>query len=263
MREARSRSRRRSASPPRSSSAPARRSFFGRRRWRGWRSTIPFSGSERDCLPKREHGCLPKGERGYLLAAALPLLLTLLLGLAGFLKLAARAQAAVALQARLDVCAVKLATHRGRSLARLAEANGVLRLTVVGIYAARGAKAAGPVGAVLGGASEAVLLRMNQGLGLFQAAELARASAAEAALLPCRPGRWSREPAACLATPPLATALRREPTLFPAVSGPLVHRERQGSLARVRCRGGRKKTTLDLHGSRDLRNTDFNDEYTE
>lgn len=257
MREARSRSRRCSPSPPRFFSGPARRSFSGRRRWRAFRSTKPSSG--------RESGFLSRGERGFLLVAALPLLLALLLGLAGFLKLAARAQAAVALQARLDVCAVRVAVSRERTLARLAKANGVLRLTVTGIYAARGAKAAGPVGAVLGGASEAVLLRMNQSLSLFQDSQLALASAAEAALLFCRPGRWSAEPAACLATPPLGTALRRERTLFPDVHGPLVHREQQSGrgLARVRCRGGRKKTTLELRGSRDLKGTDYRDEYTE
>lgn len=248
MKEARSRSRRRSPSPPLSSSAAARRCCCGRRRWRGWRSTGSSSGSE----------------KGFLLVAALPLLLALLLGLAGFLRLAASAQAAVALQARLDVCAVRLAASRERALSRLARANGVLRLTVTGIYAARGLKAAGPVGAVLGGASEAVLLRMNQGLGLFQAAELTRASAAELALLPCRADRWSTEPAACLASPALATALRRERTLFPDVTGVLVHREQNGrSLARFRCRGGTKKTTLELLGSRDLSDTDYRDEYTE
>jgi hypothetical protein len=201
------------------------------------------------------------GCRGFLLVSAAPLLLLLLIGLAGLLKVARAAQAEVALQARLDVCAVRLALARAAILSRLTRANQGLRLTALGIYAARGAKAAGPVGAVLGGASEMVLLRMNHSLALYQEGERMRASAVELTGLACSAGRYSREPAWCLAQPSLAAALRREQALFPDVKGPLVHREGGRRLARFHCAGGRRLTGIELSGTSDLSKNDFSDHY--
>lgn len=234
--------------------APARRSCSGEAWKPGCTSTASSSARAKAC---------GAGSRGFLLVSAAPLLLLLLIGLAGLLKVARAAQAAVALQARLDVCAVRLAVARAATLSRLVRANQGLRLTALGIYAARGAKAAGPVGAVLGGASELALLRMNHGLALYQEGERLRASALELAGLACAAGRYSREPAWCLAQPPLASALRREQALFPDVKGPLVHREGGRRLARFRCGGGRRLTTIELRGTSDLSKTNFSDHYAD
>lgn len=235
-------------------SAHARRSCSGE----AWKPECTSTASSSARAKACGAGC-----RGFLLVSAAPLLLLLLIGLAGLLKVARAAQADVALQARLDVCAVRLAVARAATLSRLTRANQGLRLTALGIYAARGAKAAGPVGAVLGGASELVLLRMNQGLAFYQDGEHLQASALELAGLACAAGRYSREPAWCLAQPSLASALRREQALFPDVKGPLVHRQGGRRLARFHCAGGRRRSGIELSGSSDLSKNDFSDHYAD
>ncbi len=226
----------------------------------GGASSKPSTNTE----ASREAASSSCAQGGFLLVFLLPLLLLLASFLAGSLDAAWRSQAKVALQSRLDVCALRMALERKSTLRKLVRGNQAISLTVAGIYAARGAKAAGPVGAVLGTASEAVLLRMNGALSAMQDTQLAIAGGKELMRLRCEPGQFSKEPATCLPEPPLLSALRREQTLFPDVKGALVHRNQGGALASFRCRSGsRSAAAVELRGGERLRNDDFKDGWTE
>ncbi len=226
---------------------------FGAAWTAGLSSTKPFSG----------HGRSWRSDEGFLLVSALPLLLLFFLALAGTVKIGLSEQAAVALQSRLDQCAVRLAVSRKRTLAQLAKANGPLRLTVLGIYAARGVKLAGPIGAAFGTLSEAALLQANRALGLFQDGLIAKASAEEAAKLLCPANRFSREPVVCLSNPPLPLAFFRESALFPDIRGGLMHRRRETALATIRCWKKSFRTTIELRGPARLDHGHFLDAYVD
>lgn len=204
-------------------------------------------------------------DKGFLVAGLLPALLLLLSALAGLLDISWRAQNRVAMQSRLDICAVKLALKRERSLEGLARLNGALRATVVGIYAARGvAVVSGPIGLALGKGAEAALLAANKALAASQNSLILAGTASELAGSRCASTPFSSPPAACLITPLLAKALHREATLFPDVEGSLAHQNpAQSALARVRCRGKFSAATLAIRGDAGLRETRFTDVYQE
>jgi|GEM_PF-5138410 len=229
--------------------------FFGKACSRGSKSTASFSGPGNvSCT---------EGQEGYLLLFLVPVLLLLTLFLAGSLKVAWKTQAKVALQARLDVCALRMALERKATLALLVRENQAITLTVLGIYAARGAKAAGPVGAVLGGVSEAVLLRTNKSLALLQDSQLRIAGLKELGRFGCETGRYSREPAGCLPSPTLFKATSRNSTLFPDVKGTLRHERNGQALASFHCRGGLASAAVELRGNGDLLTDGFTDVWTE
>ncbi len=174
------------------------------------------------------------------------------------------AQAKTALQSRLDICAVRLATDRKQTLKKVAATNAGLRATVVGIYVARGAMLAGPIGAITGGATLAVLLRTNQTIALVQQGILAAAEARELFHLRCEANQYSGSFAACVPNPPLELALHREQVLFPDVKGAYVHRKRGSKLAGFRCSGGKgQATTLEITGDPKLLGDEFRDKYVE
>jgi hypothetical protein len=185
-------------------------------------------------------------EKGFLLILLLPCLALLTLFFAGSLEVAARSQARIALQSRLDTCAVRAAVARERLLRDLRASNAALESTILGIYAARAALLAPGAGA--GAAAEAgALLRANGALAAAQDADVGKSAAEE--LAPCGPDSFSSEYAACLATPPVAASFRRQPALFPDVRGLLAPRDAGGS-SRVRCVGGRGLVTeLVVRGS--------------
>jgi len=204
-------------------------------------------------------------DQGFLLVFLLPLLLLLALILAGTLKVAWSSQNAISLQSRLDVCAVKLTVARKTTLSHLVKSNRALSATVVGIYIARGVRVLGHVGAILGGASEMALLKVNRGLAALQDAELALAGALEMRNLSCKHSRFSREAAACIPSPALLQALEREKTFFPDVKGALRHRKRENTLARFRCfaLGKTLKATIELRGDSELKSNGLHDAYVE
>jgi hypothetical protein len=182
--------------------------------------------------------------------------------LLGALSVAAKEQARVALQARLDVCAVRIAAARERLFSRLVTTNRALEGTVLGLYAARGALLLGPGGAALGGLSEAALLRANGALAAAESALVAAAQAGELAAARCAPTTVSRETALCAALPPLAELLAREPTLFPDVRGRLRGRAEADGLGRIRCFGERGLVTvLAVQGDQGLLQEGFHDGY--
>lgn len=190
----------------------------------------------------------------------LPLLLLIATFLAGSLQLVALAQKKTALESRLDVCAVRLATSRENTLKRLAEINAGLRINIKAIYAARAALASG-IGAAAAAASLPALMSTNRGLALLEQGFLLQKTALEASLGRCASSHFSREPALCTSSPPLPTALRREKTLYADVLGPYVHLRRSEPLAKVRCWGGPKEAKLSILGDADLKSLDYRDEY--
>jgi hypothetical protein len=183
--------------------------------WRPQRHS--FSG--RDCfcnsmISSNSSAPVPPSQAGFLLVFLLPLLLLLGAFFLGSLKAALHAQARVALQSRLDICAVELSEGRQTVLARLTKTNAALRLNVKAIYVARAAKNAGPYGMAAGSAAEAVLLPINRALALLEDGLLFAAQAKELASLRCRPDLYSSSSAFCAATPPIASAVSRENTLY-------------------------------------------------
>jgi hypothetical protein len=203
-------------------------------------------------------------EEGFLLVFLIPLLLLFLLFLAGSLKVAWRTQEKMALQSRLDVCALRMALERKSTLNSLVNWNLGIQATAWGIYAARGVKVLGPVGAAVGGASEIVLLRTNAALAAAQEAQLRAAGMKELYRLRCEGGTFSSEPAFCTPSPSLHKALKRQSALFPDVKGTLSHESRNGSLATFRCRsGGSDKATVELSGDGRLLKKGFRDAWQE
>ncbi|HEY8280053.1 MAG TPA: hypothetical protein VIH99_10535 [Bdellovibrionota bacterium] len=250
------RSRRCSASCPPRLSRLWLRSFSGEASSSGWPSTTLS-------LRRERRGALA-GEAGFFLPLLASLLLLLLVLLLGGLRIAASSQAAMALQSRLDVCAVRLAEGRKRLLEQLVRSNRALELTVVGVYASRGVKLAGPIGAVVGGLSEAALLQANRGLAFFQTGAIQWTRSREATILRCPSSPFSASEAFCLTLPELGSAFRRERTLFPDVAGALTSSVRTPGLARILCRGGRRlRTTVVVRGDSRLRNGGFRDEVVE
>jgi hypothetical protein len=202
-------------------------------------------------------------EAGFLLVFLLPFLLLVSVTLAGSLKLAWSSQAKVALQSRLDLCALRLATERKKTLQRLQKSNQALALTITGIYLARGVKVMGPVGTVLGGASEAAMLRMNNLLAVGQEAEILGLAARETRHMRCAPTHYSREEAYCWPSPLALKSLRRETTFFPDVKGTLTHESRDGALARFRCRRPPLAASVELRGDARVKTGSFRDAYVE
>ena len=208
--------------------------------------------------------CETCAENGFLLALLLPILVLLgffLLGTIGFTE---RAQARAALQARLDVCAVKLAAARERFYFRLAKANEGVEATKVAIYAARAAMLI-PGAGEAAAAGQQELLALNATLAAAEDGLWMEAATAELSRLRCAPSGYSRESAACLVSPLLSGALQRQKTLFPDVRGTLVHLAPGNSLARVHCTGlaHAVATGLEVRGDPALRQLQgYTDAYT-
>lgn len=200
-------------------------------------------------------------ERGFLLVALPPLLLLALTILWGLMSVANSAYRSVALQSRIDACAVRLALKRETTLSRLASTNRMLEASVAALYVARGARLAGPASAILGGISEAGLLRINIGLAARQDALAASAQAFEINKTKCPADSFSKEPAMCSVNPALLTALARQPTLFPDIKGALKLKVRGVFLAKAQCWSERRVTTLGIRGDPFLTKTKYEDEY--
>jgi hypothetical protein len=210
-----------------------------------------------------EAGKLSGGEAGFLLVFLLPFLLLLSVSLAASLKVAWSSQGKIALQSRLDVCALRMAMARKQTLQKLVRTNQALALTVTGIYLARGVKIAGPVGAAVGSVSEAAMLRMNSVLATAQESLIAVATGKELAHMRCDQSFYSKEEAHCWPFPPIKTALRRESTLFPDVRGTLTHQKKGEELALFRCQRGRNAAAIELRGDSRLMKENLEDAYAE
>ena len=192
-------------------------------------------------------------ERGFLLALLLPVLALLAIFLVGTWRFTERAQARVALQSRLDECAVRAAVARERLFARLGAANAGVNDTKLAIYALRAAALVPGAGEAAMAGQEA-LLALNKSLAAAEDLLLATGAAAELGKLRCPPTSYSHEAAACVALPPVGAALEHEETLFPDVRGPLRHRKEGRRLARIRCAGPHGlSTTLEVTGDPGLR----------
>ncbi len=199
-------------------------------------------------------------ERG---AALVSVLLLLWLGLATFwgTTLVARAtERRVAAQSRLDICAVRLSERRQKLLRDLTRLNKAQRLTVLAIYAARGAMLAGPATAAFGGLGQVQLLQLNKATALAQDTRILAAEAAELAASLCASTPFARGPVFCSATPRPKRAFQRERTLFADVLGPLQSLSKQ-RLTQVSCRQGNLETRLALHGDPSLMTDSFKDRY--
>ncbi len=188
-----------------------------------------------------------------------PLVLLLTAFFLGSLRAAESAQARVALQSRLDVCAVRLAVARERLLKQISRTNTALEVNIAAIYAGRAAMAIPGAGAGAAAAVQA-LLAVNASLAASQTGLLALAQAREVSAIRCAPDSYSVELAGCFANPPVASAFERNATLFPDVKGTLAFRDAgSGDLAKIRCASRGLVTTLAV--ARNGAGGDFHDVY--
>lgn len=237
------------------------------RSWRAFysgKASAGASGSTRNSRPRTGRSSGDRADSGFLLTLLLPVLALLTAFLLGTIRFTERSEAHAALQARLDVCAVKLATAREHFYSRLAKVNEGVEATKLAIYAARAAMLIPGAGAVAAAGQEE-LLELNAALAAAEDALWAEAAAAELSRLRCAPSGYSRESAACLVSPPLTLALERQKTLFSDVRGPLAHKEPGNSLARVRCSGLARavSTRLEVRGDPAVRRLQgYTDAYT-
>jgi hypothetical protein len=210
---------------------------------------------------KRESDLHPLDEAGFLLIFLLPLILLLGAFFLGSLEVALQTQTRVALQSRLDVCAVRLAVHREQVFKRLSQMNTSLEITVKGIYTARGLSIVPGVGeAAL--ASEEALLKANIFIAKGQDLLLAKAAAYEAVQLHCAASPFSKELTLCATTPRFLTGLKRRKTLFPDVLGSLEIDSSGQELSQVHCEGPHElSTNIAIQGDPKLRKNWFKDEY--
>jgi hypothetical protein len=166
----------------------------------------------------------------------------------------------MALQSRLDLCALAMLKKREKLAGRLVWTNRTLEATALGIYASRGLSVlGGPIAAWAGAVGEKALLQLNHAAAHWQDADVLLTAAGELASVPCAHTPFSRKPALCQATPRLKSALQRSPTLFPDVKGPL--RFLSAPLGRFECRSKNMATRLRLEGDPHLKQERFSDAY--
>ena len=191
------------------------------------------------------------------------LLLTLaFLTLAGTVLVVRLSQEKVALQSRLDICTLRITLARKAFLEQIGRTNQMITVTKYGIYAARGAMVlTGPVGAVVAGTSEKILLQTNKALATAQDLHAKLTSAKELAGSYCPASPFSKSLVLCTLEPNLAKSLFRASTLFPDVKGEL--QMKGSSLGRFRCAGKGLRTAMILKGNQELNGTQIKDEYEE
>lgn len=125
------------------------------------------------------------------------LLLTLFLGTAALVR---RTQEKIALQSRLDICAVRIVQRRKNLLKEVAHLNTAIRATVYGTYVARGLIiVTGPAGRIVGGLGVKGLVKLNRTLARWQDVRIKLAAGMEALDTYCRPTPYSESPAFCRA----------------------------------------------------------------
>lgn len=199
-------------------------------------------------------------EAGYLLVLLLLCLSLALTFLLGTVKVVQLSQRRIAMQSRLDVCALQLIDVRRQLAVGLVRTNQVIRLTALAVSMSRGLKIlTGPAGALVGTMGEAALVQTNRAAASAQEGLRLLGATREVAGALCAPSPFSKEAAFCTLSPPLPSALVRQKAPFPDLAGPLVFRDRW--LARVTCRGGRGVTKMKLAGDPGLRSKDFPDFY--
>jgi hypothetical protein len=168
----------------------------------------------------------------------------------------------IATQARLDVCAVKLAVSREKFLRTMAVSNQYVHTTVMAVYVARGLMLVPIVGEIaLIGQQGAVYA--NRAATLWQEAEILKQQATELKHARCEKTPFSDQPAFCVANPPvLAFALRRKRAFFPDIKH--VYEWKKRDLGWVSCHLTRNpllRTRLKIQGDLGLWKDDYSDVY--
>ena len=223
-----------SCSPPR----PASAFSFGRVSKPGSASTKPSSGRAKPW----------RNEEGAFLVFL------------GSVKLVLHSQSKVALQSRLDICAVKRATAREQLYRSIARSNFYLQGTVYGIYAARGLRLL-PGANIFAAVGEQALLAANRAISAWQELQIVSTQAGELAGIRCAPTPFSKEPAFCTTSPGLRGVLRRKKPFFPDIKG--VYASPLKKLGRVNCLASLKmRTALEIRGDPELWQTNYDDTYT-
>ncbi len=169
-------------------------------------------------------------------------------------------QQRIAMQSRLDICAVRYLHIRKHFAENLITSNRMIRLTALALYMAKGLSALGGVaGKLLGSLGEAGLKKINHGSAHWQNTQLALYQTKELVAARCAPTPFSKDPAFCQPNSFLKQALQREKALLPDVYGPLVFRT--SPLLRVTCTGKKQQTRLSLDGDTQLFKNSFSDFY--
>lgn len=176
------------------------------------------------------------------------------------LKLILSAQKVVATKARLDICAVRLATSRERFLREISTTNEYVKVSVYTVYAARAAVVLSG-GALL--AAERLAVQANQIASLWQEGQTVLQQGREATLFNCEKTPFSDQRILCYANPPiLKQGLQRTRALFPDIKD--VYEWKRKNLGWVECRLVDKPTVstrLKLNGDLRLKADDYSDVY--
>ena len=173
-------------------------------------------------------------EQGSILLFFIPWILLLFFLVLGVFYVGTHVQNAIALESRLDICALQTIHSRMRLFQSLSESNAVLHKIQITIDAIRGTKVI-PIVGELSTLGEPALLELAKLIKLAQDQQIIEETIKEGSQLNCRKNKYSAERAACLFAPITHAQLHRETTLFPDVPGRISLLNTQQSLAVIRC----------------------------
>lgn len=195
----------------------------------------------------------------------MPLLALVALGsifVCASVKLIVHSQKTVAIQARLDICAVRYATSRERFFSGITQSNKVVHASMIATSIARGLMLIPVVGEValvgnqLGKA-------VNRASGEWQKIQIGLQQMADVKHSLCEATPYSDERIICYGSHPmLAGMLKRGRTFFPDLYARFHYRKRD--LGSVTCRLASNpffSTKLDLRGDTQLETNNFADVY--
>ncbi len=175
-----------------------------------------------------------RGEQGSILLFFIPWILLLFLLVLGLFYIGTHVQNAIALESRLDICALQTIHSRMRLFQSLSESNAMLHKIQITIDAIRGTKVI-PIIGELSTLGEPALLSLAKLIKLAQEQKIIEETIKESSQLICRKNKFSAENATCLFTPITLAQLYRESTLFPDVPGRISLLNAQQILAVIRC----------------------------
>jgi hypothetical protein len=177
---------------------------------------------------------IKRGEQGSILLFFLPWIWLLFLLLLGLFTVGMHSENALALEARLDICAVDRIATRRALYDFLVGTNKALQKTKLALYAIRSTKPI-PVLGELGSMTEPALLAFANSLKAIQEAKISIGGIKEISKLQCEASPYSNLSAICAFQPITLTNFQREETLFADIPGRLSLSE--GSLIDISCSG--------------------------
>jgi hypothetical protein len=152
--------------------------------------------------------------KGFVTVSLLLFVPLIILTLAASVSLALRSQERLALQFRLDTCAIEVMDQRIQQITQLEQSNSLMQPLRLVVYAARGTKVVSAGASTIGEAAALIALRT---IARGQEALILKARAQELWQRNCRTNKFSAQLAVCQFA--VTPAPSRKPALFPDVPG--------------------------------------------